>query len=41
MLTGHGNVDTAVEAMKLGAHDFIPKPPDQTAYLRPFEMARK
>ena len=28
MLTGHGNVDTAVEAMKLGAYDFIPKPPD-------------
>jgi len=28
MLTGHGNVETAVEAMKLGAYDFIPKPPD-------------
>ena len=23
MLTGHGNVETAVEAMKLGAYDFI------------------
>ena len=28
MLTGHGNIDTAVEAMKLGAYDFISKPPD-------------
>jgi DNA-binding NtrC family response regulator len=28
MLTGHGNVETAVEAMKLGAYDFISKPPD-------------
>ncbi len=33
MLTGHGNVDTAVEAMKLGAHDFIPKPPDLNRLL--------
>ncbi len=24
MLTGHGNIQTAVEAMKLGAYDFIP-----------------
>lgn len=28
MLTGHGNVETAVEAMRLGAYDFIAKPPD-------------
>jgi two-component system nitrogen regulation response regulator NtrX len=28
MLTGHGNIETAVEAMKLGAYDFISKPPD-------------
>ena len=28
MLTGHGNIETAVESMKLGAYDFIPKPPD-------------
>ena len=33
MLTGHGNVDTAVEAMKLGAYDFIPKPPDLNRLL--------
>ncbi len=28
MLTGHGNIETAVESMKLGAYDFIAKPPD-------------
>jgi len=28
MLTGHGNINTAVEAMKIGAYDFISKPPD-------------
>lgn len=33
MLTGHGNVDTAVEAMKLGAYDFISKPPDLNRLL--------
>ena len=26
MLTGHGSVESAVEAMKLGADDFLPKP---------------
>ncbi len=33
MLTGHGNIQTAVEAMKLGAFDFIPKPPDLNRLL--------
>ena len=33
MLTGHGNVSTAVEAMKLGAYDFILKPPDLNRLL--------
>ena len=33
MLTGHGNVSTAVEAMKSGAHDFISKPPDLNRLL--------
>jgi DNA-binding NtrC family response regulator len=28
MVSGHGTIDTAVEAVKLGAFDFIPKPPD-------------
>ena len=26
MITGHGNIDTAVQAIKLGAYDFIEKP---------------
>jgi two-component system, NtrC family, response regulator len=26
MITGHGDIDSAVEAMKIGACDFIPKP---------------
>jgi DNA-binding NtrC family response regulator len=33
MLTGHGNVETAVKAMKLGAYDFISKPPDLNRLL--------
>ncbi len=33
MLTGHGNIETAVGAMKLGAYDFIPKPPDLNRLL--------
>ncbi len=33
MLTGHGNIQTAVEAMKQGAYDFIPKPPDLNRLL--------
>lgn len=33
MLTGHGNLETAVEAMKLGAYDFISKPPDLNRLL--------
>ena len=33
MLTGHGNVETAVHAMKIGAYDFIPKPPDLNRLL--------
>ncbi|MBZ0156759.1 MAG: sigma-54 dependent transcriptional regulator [Alphaproteobacteria bacterium] len=28
ILTGHGDVETAVEAIKRGAYDFITKPPD-------------
>ncbi|QVL31877.1 sigma-54-dependent Fis family transcriptional regulator [Telmatocola sphagniphila] len=28
LLTAHGSIDTAVAAMKLGAYDFLTKPPD-------------
>ncbi len=28
MISGHGNIETAVEAIKKGAYDFISKPPD-------------
>ena len=33
MLTGHGNIQTAVDAMKIGAYDFIEKPPDLNRLL--------
>jgi two-component system nitrogen regulation response regulator NtrX len=33
ILSGHGNVKTAVEATKLGAYDFIEKPPDTERIL--------
>jgi len=34
MITGHGTIDTAIEATKLGAYDFIPKP------FTPAELAK-
>jgi len=34
MITGHGSVEEAVEAMRLGAYDFIQKPLDSAALLR-------
>jgi len=33
MISGHGNIDTAVEAIKLGAYDFIVKPLDLNRLL--------
>jgi DNA-binding NtrC family response regulator len=33
MISGHGNIDTAVEAVKKGAFDFIAKPPDLNRLL--------
>ncbi len=33
MISGHGDIDTAVECMKNGAYDFIPKPPDLNRLL--------
>ena len=32
MITAHGTLDTAVEAMKLGAYDFVTKPFDKTEF---------
>jgi two-component system nitrogen regulation response regulator NtrX len=34
MISGHGNVETAVEALKRGAFDFLEKPPDREIVLR-------
>jgi len=28
MISGHGDIETAVETMRIGAFDYIPKPPD-------------
>jgi two-component system nitrogen regulation response regulator NtrX len=33
MISGHGTVETAVEASKKGAFDFISKPPDLNRLL--------
>ena len=33
MISGHGNIDTAVEAVKKGAFDYIQKPPDLNRML--------
>lgn len=33
MISGHGDIDTAVNAMRLGAYDFISKPPDLNRLL--------
>ena len=33
VLSGHGNLETAVEAVKKGAFDYIPKPPDLNRLL--------
>lgn len=39
MLTGHASVEKAVEAMRLGAYDFIQKPLDSTALLKAIAKA--
>jgi len=33
MISGHGDIETAVECMKMGAYDFIAKPPDLNRLL--------
>ena len=39
VMTGHGEIQTAVRAMKLGAIDFIEKPFSESALLSSFEQA--
>ena len=33
MISGHGNVDTAIESVEMGAFDYISKPPDMNKLL--------
>lgn len=39
MLTGHGEIDTAVEAMRLGAENFLQKPVDMNHLQQAVEKA--
>ncbi len=39
VMTGHGDINTAVEAMKLGAVDFVEKPFEKAVMLRAIEAA--
>jgi two-component system NtrC family response regulator/two-component system response regulator AtoC len=41
MLTGHGSIDTAIEAMKLGAYDYLTKPCDINEMRVVIERARE
>lgn len=41
MLTGHGTIETGVEAMKQGAEDFLEKPVDIQQLLVKIEEAKK
>ncbi|MEM7138104.1 MAG: sigma-54 dependent transcriptional regulator [Myxococcota bacterium] len=41
MITAHGTVDTAVEALKLGAFDYVTKPFDQTEFRNVVHKAAK
>ena len=40
MISGHGNIDTAVEAVKKGAFDYISKPPDLNRLLITIKIGR-
>jgi len=41
MISGHGDLETAVESMKLGAFDYISKPPDLNRLLNSVRAALK
>jgi DNA-binding NtrC family response regulator len=41
MISGHGNIETAVEAVKKGAYDFIQKPPDLNRLLITIRNAKE
>ena len=41
MITAHGTVDTAVEALKLGAFDYVTKPFDQTEFRNVVQKAAR
>ncbi|NIN62588.1 MAG: response regulator, partial [Gammaproteobacteria bacterium] len=40
LLTGHGTIDKSVEAMKLGAMDFVEKPADFQELLEKIKKAK-
>jgi DNA-binding NtrC family response regulator len=40
ILTGHGSIKTGIEAMKLGAEDFLEKPVDITELLKKISEAQ-
>ena len=39
MISGHGDIDTAVDCLKKGAYDYIPKPPDLNRLLNTVRLA--
>jgi two-component system response regulator RegA len=39
VLTGYGSIATAVEAIRLGAHDYVPKPADVDDLLAAFDRS--
>ncbi len=41
MISGHGDLETAVNTMRLGAFDYISKPPDLNRLLTPFVCIRQ
>jgi DNA-binding NtrC family response regulator len=41
MLTGHGTVETGIEAMKAGAVDFLEKPADLTKIMEKISEAKR